>query len=75
MQKFRGAHKRGGYSNIVGDVAVVAAGGLEKGTGGNVTWSGTIMKAELAGHSQRLEEGAQVVISDVRGATLVVHPK
>lgn len=75
MQKFRGQHKRSSYNNIVGDTAIVAAGGLSRTAGGNVAWSGTIMKAELAGHDEALDEGAQVVITDVRGATLTVRPK
>ena len=75
MQHFRTQRSRGSYSNIVGDVAIVAAGGLSRELGGNVTWSGTIMKAELASGPEALPEGAQVVITDVKGATLLVREK
>jgi membrane protein implicated in regulation of membrane protease activity len=79
MQKFRVGHGRhgGGYSNIVGDVAYVGSSGLSKKSGGEVTWSGTIMKAQLAKHVQAemLEAGTQVVIEEVTGATLIVKPK
>lgn len=69
--------QKGGYSNVVGEVAVVAAGGVSRKSGGNVTWSGTVMRAELCPRctTELVEEGTQVVIVDVRGATLVVREK
>lgn len=78
MQKFGiGGAAKGGYSNIVGDTAYVGSNGISKKSGGEVTWSGTIMKAHLAKHvaADTLEAGTQVVIEEVAGATLVVRPK
>ncbi len=68
--------KRGNYSNIVGDTAFVGSTGIDRKLGGEVTWSGTIMRAQIApGAGERIEAGAQVEIIDVTGATLVVKPK
>lgn len=76
MQKIM-QRKQGGYSNIVGDTAYVGSGGLHKHRGGEVTWSGTIMRAQLDNSAsvESLEPGAQVVIVETKGATLVVKPK
>ncbi len=75
MQRFR-LRNQGGYNNIVGETAFVGSSGLTR-TGGEVTWSGTIMKAQIAPGvaSDQLEAGSQVTIVDVAGATLIVKPK
>lgn len=77
MQRMKHKHKSEGYSNVVGETAQVAAGGIARVGGGNALWSGTIMKAELCPRCtvERLEEGVPVTIVEVRGATLVVTPK
>ncbi len=65
------------YSNIIGSSGIVTDGALEKGKGGKVKWSGTIMQAEIAEGAgvDRIEEGEIVVISDVKGTVLFVAPK
>ena len=65
-----------GYNNMIGDTAYVGSQGLGK-HGGEVTWSGTIMKAQLVKHAsvETLAGGAPVTIVDVKGATLIVKPK
>ena len=77
LQKFRAGKRSGGYNNIVGDTAYVGSNGLNKKTGGEVTWSGTIMKAQLASSVgvEVVDAGAQVEIVEVSGATLIVKPK
>jgi len=70
--------KSGTYNNIVGDRATVAGTGLVKGQAGQVTWSGTLMNAELAPAAtvETLPAGAVVEIVAVQGNTLiVVQPK
>jgi membrane protein implicated in regulation of membrane protease activity len=69
--------KDAGYSNMIGDIAIVGGNGLSKGNRGEVTWSGTIMHAELArdAATSSLPAGAQVIITAVKGATLTVIPK
>ena len=75
VQKFR-LSSRGGYNNIVGETAFVGSNGLSA-RGSEVTWSGTIMKAELAKGTniEKLDAGAQVTVVEVKGATLIVKPK
>lgn len=77
MKRFRLGQRSGGYHNMVGETAIVAGAGIDKARGGEVTWSGTIMKAELdpAVSASRLEAGSQVTILGVKGATLIVAPK
>jgi membrane protein implicated in regulation of membrane protease activity len=77
LQKFRGNKHSGSYSNMIGETAYVGSQGLTKGHVGEATWSGTIMKAELAAESSvdRLEGGAPVVIHNVVGNKLIVKPK
>jgi membrane protein implicated in regulation of membrane protease activity len=77
LQRMKAKQRQSGYSNVVGETAVVAAGGVNRKTGGNVTWSGTVMKAELCRSctADHLDEGAQTIITDVRGATLVIREK
>jgi len=70
-------HNNIGYDDLIGSSGIVAAGGLVKGTEGNVLWSGTIMKAELAADAavSSLPEGARVTIVKAKGAKLTVIPK
>lgn len=77
MQKKREGRKAAGFRNMIGDTAFVLSGGINQEEGGNVQWSGTIMKAELMPEYQGnpLAEGDKVVIVEVHGATLVVRPK
>ncbi len=79
MRKFRLSFggRSSGYSNIVGETAIVTGAGLTPRTPGNVVWSGTVMKAELSDKAGDIEVtvGSQVMIVAVRGATLVVDPK
>jgi membrane protein implicated in regulation of membrane protease activity len=76
LKKFR-INRGGGYSNMVGDTVVVGSAGVRQSMGGDVTWSGTIMKAELAPDAgvDSLPAGSQAIITSVRGATLIVKPK
>lgn len=69
--------KHGGYQNMIGDTAYVGSNGLHGHKGGEVTWSGTIMKAQLAKHAgvESLDAGTPVEIVEVSGATLIVKPK
>lgn len=73
LQKYR--RPAPGYNNMVGEAAFVGSSGLGK-KGGEVTWSGTIMKAQIAPGVARdtLEAGSQVTIVAVKGATLIVKP-
>ena len=75
MKKMRAG--KTGYQNMVGDTAYVGSNGLDKHRGGEVTWSGTIMKAMLAKGvtTERMEAGAPVIITDVSGSTLIVKPQ
>lgn len=75
LQRFYGKSSNDGYKNMIGDTVYVGAGGLEKGKVGEVTWSGTIMKAELAPNVGALGAGAAAVIVSVAGNTLMVKPK
>jgi membrane protein implicated in regulation of membrane protease activity len=80
LQKFRMASKGktgAGFSNVIGETAIVGKDGLTRGTTGQVTWSGTLMSAELdaASAAETLAAGAQVVIVSVFGTTLKVIPK
>lgn len=77
MRRFYSSKNKAGYRNMVGDMAHVGPAGLKKGTPGEATWSGTIMKAELAHDSlkDQLEGGSAVEIVDVRGVTLIVKPR
>lgn len=77
LQQFRIGKRSPGYNNIVGETGYVGSNGISKTAGGEVTWSGTIMKAQLA-HSvgvDKLEAGTPVVIVDISGSTLLVKPK
>lgn len=62
------------YSNMIGDMATVSAGGLRKGSVGQVSWSGTTMNAMLSKESEEesLDEGTVVKITAVKGNRLIV---
>lgn len=61
------------YNNIVGGKATVAGEGLRKGMEGQVAWSGTLMKAELAADAaESVPAGAPVTIVGMQGAKLIV---
>jgi membrane protein implicated in regulation of membrane protease activity len=77
LQKFHAGKRSTAYRNIVGDTAYVGSSGIDRKNGGEVTWSGTIMRAELAHGSavDTVEAGSQVEVVDVKGATLIVKIK
>ncbi len=64
-------------NNMVGGTATVGEHGLARGKIGQVTWSGTLMNAELEASApiESLPAGALVVIKSVSGTTLTVIPK
>jgi membrane protein implicated in regulation of membrane protease activity len=72
MKQWRMNPKAGEYNNMVGDIAVVAAGGLTKAQRGHAIWSGTRMKAEIADHepTERFAEGTELRIAAVEGIVL-----
>lgn len=75
IQKFRGKADSNGYKNMIGDTVYIGASGLQKGMVGEATWSGTIMRAQLAEGAQPVAAGAQATITDVLGNTLIVKPR
>jgi membrane protein implicated in regulation of membrane protease activity len=77
IQKLKLAKSKGSYHNIIGETASVSAKGLNKKDGGEVIWSGAVMKARLMEGAgvENLEPGAQVEIKDIVGNTLIVIPK
>lgn len=72
-------HRKAGqadFSNIIGNEAMVIAGGLEPGKRGKVRWSGTTMQAQLAPQvTEPVDEGTVVIISEVKSNLLVVKPQ
>jgi membrane protein implicated in regulation of membrane protease activity len=75
LQKWRSEGSKNGYKNIVGDVVYIGSNGLKKGETGEATWSGTIMRAELAEGIDMLPGGSQAIVTSVSGNTLIVKPK
>ncbi len=77
LQKMRMGKNKKSYNNIVGETAIVGDAGLNRITGGEVKWSGTIMKARLAEHAgvDNLAAGSQVIVKEINGNTLTVTPK
>ena len=76
--RMRSWHKGGiELNNMVGGTATVGEHGLARGGIGQVTWSGTLMNAELEAQApvESLPAGALVVIKSVSGTTLTVIPK
>ena len=63
-----------GYSDIVGDTAVVHGESLEKGKRGQVKWSGTIMNCEIAPQEniEKILPGTDVTIAEVSKGILLV---
>src|SRR5262249_49812474 len=79
LMKFRTGGKNAkadGYNDMVGGIAVVGERGLKRGEVGQVTWSGTVMNAELDSSSSvdTVSAGVQVVIKSVSGNLLKVSP-
>lgn len=62
------------YQNMIGETAVIALSGLQKGATGQVRWSGTLMQAELdpSESALGLAEGTIVKIVAVKGNVLYV---
>lgn len=62
------------YQNMIGENAVIALSGLQKGATGQVRWSGTLMQAELdpSESALGLAEGSIVKIVAVKGNVLYV---
>lgn len=62
------------YQNMVGDSAVIALSGLQKGARGQVRWSGTLMSAEIDDSETALglPEGTVVRIVAVKGNVVYV---
>lgn len=76
MQKFLLSHKGAGYQDMIGQTAIVGAGGLSKGHDGQATWSGTVMMARLENSAaEHVPAGAAVEIVGVKGSTLLVKPR
>ena len=77
IKKWRDGKGKAAYNNMLGQVAAVAEGGMSRKDGGNVKWSGTIMKAKFANNcpADRLEEGEQVIIKEIVGNSLIVTAK
>lgn len=74
IKRFRVGSGKQEYSNIVGETAIVAEGGIGA-QGGSAQWSGTLMKAELAPGEGPIAAGVAVEIIGTRGATLIVRSK
>jgi membrane protein implicated in regulation of membrane protease activity len=80
LRKFRLHRKSRGAdvktNNLIGEVAIVAKGGLKPGDVGQVLWSGTLMNAELeSSHAHPVAEGEKVQVHSISGNTLKVVPR
>ncbi len=77
MQKSRIGKNKSQYHNMIGETAIVGEKGLHKINGGEVVWSGAIMKAKLDERAtvEQIESGRQVIIKEITGNTLIVTPK
>lgn len=77
IQRLKLGKNKTPYHNIIGETAIVGEKGLHKVYGGEVLWSGAIMKAKLAEHSdiENLESGKHVIVKEITGNTLIVTPK
>ena len=75
LQKWRGKTSGEGFKNIVGDTVFIGTSGLKPGDTGEATWSGTIMRAQLAAGEAPLPGGAQAIVMEVKGNTLIVKSK
>ena len=76
LKKARFGKKRISYNNIVGEFATVGEKGIDKENGGDVKWSGTIMRAKLSPNTdvEYLQSGENVRIEAVSGNILIVTP-
>jgi membrane protein implicated in regulation of membrane protease activity len=77
LQRFRLRLKnKPAYDSLIGGHATVHGSALVRGREGQVLWSGTIMSAEIAPDAgvETIPPGARVVVADVRGALVLVHP-
>lgn len=65
------------YTGMVGDTAIVGAGGLTHGKEGIARWSGTTLRAELAVEETEpsLAEGTPAIIVRVEGNIVFVKRK
>ncbi len=74
LKKFRMQGSNSKHHDMVGRMAIVDVGGVEKGRNGRARWSGTIMSARLAADSKLgvVAEGTELKIVDVRGSTLIL---
>lgn len=70
-------NRRRARPRIIGGTAYVGSGGLRKNVTGEVTWAGTINRAELAKDLpvESLAPGSAVTIVEASGAKLIVKPK
>jgi len=75
LQKFLGKSSGKGYQNLIGDTCYIGGAGLQKGMVGEATWSGTIMRAQLADGIDILLPGAAATITGITGNTLIVKPQ
>ena len=75
--KNHGSKTRQHFSNIVGETAYAGGSGISKKKGGEATWSGTIMHAQLISDAavDSVDAGTEVTIVALKGATLIVKPK
>ena len=60
----------------VGDTAYVGSQGLSKNETGEVTWAGTIVRAQLSPDSMvdTLAAGSEVIVVDDLGSKFIVAP-
>ncbi len=77
LKKLRLGKKKVSYSNMIGQTAIVGEEGITRLHGGNVLWSGTIMKAVIADNYavDNIASGASVKIEDVMGNILIISPQ
>ncbi len=77
LQKLRLGKGKNSYSNIIGESATVGDKGISKTHGGEVLWSGAIMKARLPENSalEKIDAGTVVTIKEINGNILTVIPK
>ncbi len=75
LKQFRSTVSKTPFKNMIGDVAFIGVAGLQKNMVGEATWSGTIMRAELAEGAEPIAPGSQATIVAVAGNTLIVKPR
>ena len=78
LKKFRHKLKAGtNYSDVIGGTAIIAGNGLKRGETGQISWSGTLVNAEIddAVTIDFLPTGTHVEIKSVSGNTFKVTPK